>query len=279
MPIITSLFSALERLGSEPRDLYTFARSDTMWRHTSSGRAITVTYPGPHDVAYAPGVIERGAIQRGTETGALKVHVKVARTMPVAAALREYRVHPMVCGIHRYQQDPTAQPVLQAYGDVAGVTLNEGWVEFDLVSAEAMFDQPFPRMIFSATCTLATYGARCGVDETAFSTAATITAIDGSTVTVDAVPTVADEYYDSGQILIPSTRERLFVASRSGVGLLDFQIFGPVPDGIVAGEPVVLIAGDDQSLATCKAKFDNVPNFFGFNDLPITDPMQTGFTA
>lgn len=280
MPLISSgagaLFSALERLGSQPRDLYTFARSDTMWRRTSVGRAVTVTYSG-HDVVYDAGVISRGRIQRSAETGAIKVHVKIALTDPVAAALREYRMHPMVVGIHRWQKDPTATPVLQAYGDVAGVTLNEGWVEFDLVSADSRFSLPFPRKIFAQPCQLGTFDWRCGLNQDDFAADATITAIDGSLVTVDAVPgAISDEYYDGGKILIPSTREEMYVATRDG---LDFQIFGPMPDGIDVGDAVQLVPGDDHSLATCKAKFDNVDNFFGFNELPVTDPMQTGLIA
>jgi len=276
MPLITSLFSALERLGSKPRDLYTFARSDQLWRYTSAGAAITVTYPTAHDVSYTPAVISRGNIQRGSETGAIKVHVKLARTTPVAAALREYRMHAMVLGIHRYQPGVNVLPVLQAYGDVAGVTLNEGWVEFDVVSAESLFSQPFPRQLFSQTCQLSTYGQRCGVNQRDFSTPATIVSIDGSTIVVDAVPMVAATYYDGGKIVLTATREELFVAVRDDV---TFEIMGPVPDGVAPGDAVLLVAGDDHSLTTCHDKFNNVENFFGFNDLPITDPMQTGISA
>lgn len=283
MPFINSgvaaLFSLLERLGGKPRDLYTFARSDQMWRYANASRAVTVTY-GVTPITYDAGVIERGDLQRGQEPGAIKVHVKLARTMPIAAALREYRAHPMVLGIHRYQVDPTATPVLQAYGDIAGVTLNEGWVEFDLVSSESRFSLPFPRKIFAAQCQLPTYEWRCGLNQDDFAADATITAIDGSFVSVDAVPgAISDAYYDGGKIVIPSTREEMYVATRGGVGGLDFQIFGPMPDGVAVGDSVQLIPGDDHSLATCRDKFDNVDNFLGFNELPVTDPMQTGLIA
>jgi hypothetical protein len=294
MPLISSIFSTLERLGSKPRDLSSFTRANEMWRLTSAGRPITVTYSGT-DVVYTPGLITRERIQRSAETGALKVHVKIGRTVPVAAALLEYRTFPMVLGIHRYQDDPTAQPVLQAYGDVSGVTLNEGWVELDLVSAEALFSQPLPRLVFSPTCQLATYGFRCGVDETLFSHDTTIVSIERSTVVVDSIAThsvedldpitgdplgtfhdepVADGYYDGGQIKMGDTRERVFVASSTGT---EFHIFGGLPTGILVGDAITLIAGDDRSLKTCHDKFNNVPNFIGWPDLPVTDPMQTGF--
>jgi len=280
MPYINSgvaaLFSALERLGGKPRDLYTFARSDSMWRYTSAGKALNVTY-GATTIVYDPAVISRGAIQRTNETGAIKVHVKLARTVPVSAALREYRAQPMVLGIHRYQVDPTALPVLQAYGDVAGVTLNEGWVEFDVVSSESLLSLPFPRQIFAQTCQLPTFGWRCGLNQDDFAASATITAIAGSRITVSAVPGgIGTNYYDGGKILVPSTREEMYVATRTG---LDFFIFGPMVDGISAGEAIKLIPGDDHSLATCRDKFNNVPNFLGFNELPVTDPMKSGIVA
>lgn len=273
-------FDVLERLGFRPRSLFTFARSDQMWRYTSAGRPMVVTYGGT-DITYTPAVLSRGNIQRSAETGALKVHLKIARTVPVAAALREYRMHPMVVGIHRQQDDPSSVPILQHYGDVAGVTMNGGFVECDVVSRESTFSQPFPRLIFDQTCQVpGGFGsARCGVDEADFSFATTIISIDKSTVIVAAVhaDAVADaKYYDAGQIKVTATRERMYVAKRAGT---TFTIFGPMPTGVVAGDAVTLIAGDDKSLATCKAKFDNVPNFLGFDQLPVEDPMQKGIVA
>jgi len=272
-------YSDLEKAGGKPRELYTFARSDQLWRYASGATAVSVTYPikGTPTI-YPAAVISRGRIQRSNETGTLTVHVTLAHTLPVAAALREFRTMPMVLGIHRQQDDPSSLPVLMMYGNVANVTLNEGLVEVDVISDEARFGQPFPKLLIDRTCQLAFGSARCGVNEDDFGFDTTITAIGRSQLTLAATALVPPEYYDAGQIVFTATRERAFIAKRLLTGPT-FFIFGQVPSGVAIGDAVKLIAGDDKSRDTCRDKFNNVANFFGFNELPSTDPMVTGIVV
>lgn len=66
---------------------------------------------------------------------------------------------------------------------------------------------------------------------------------------------------------------RRSVVTHSGSTL---TLVTPLPPGIAAGSRVTLYAGCDGALATCKAKFSNVPNHGGYPYIPIKNPAQVG---
>lgn len=183
------VFSLREIFGGKPRNLYTFLRGDRAWRYTSAGRVVTIDFSGT-PIDFTPALISRDQIQRGQDTGAMRVHIKIARTVPVADQLRRYSTLPMDVGIHRWQADADAGmlPPLQHFGSVSNVTLNEAFVECDVVSREGIFGNLFPSKGFGTLCPLGTYTGRCGVDERLFTTDTTILSIDRSTVVLDLVP-------------------------------------------------------------------------------------------
>lgn len=293
------IFAAREILGGQPRNLYTFLRGDRVWSYNSAGRVLAIPFASG-TVTYTPALITRGRIQRGSDSGALRTHIKIARTVPIAAELSRYSTFPIYCGIHRWQgaADVGMLPPLQHFGSIANVVLNEGFVECDVVTGEAAFAQVFPSKAFSVHCPLGTYSGRCGVDEAAFSIDATILAMDRSKMTLDFVrpdwthdegagpvtDAVPDSWFDAGQIVwtedTECPRERVYIESGlTGIGANEFQILGPVPYGAAVGDAVKLVAGDDRSLTTCRKKFNNVRNFLGFDQLPVEDPLRSGFIA
>lgn len=288
------IFSIREILGGEPQTIYTFARAEKMWRYNNVGRSISIVY-GAAVLTYAPALIKRGRIQRSQDTGGLTVHLQIARTVPIADWLRRFSTFPTYVGLHRWQPNAGAGalPPLQHFGTVANVALSEGWVECDVLSGETTWALPFPNKIFSPTCVLGTYDPDCAVDESLFTTAGTILAIDGGKITVDFVrpnwthdegsgpvtEAVPDTWYDGGMIRWlddPLKNERAFVEWSDDS---EFHILGPPPEGAAVGDNVSLIAGDDHTLQSCRKKFNNVRNFLGFDRMPVEDPMRTGFVA
>lgn len=282
MPLIDTIFAALERLGGQPRELFTFALGADLWRYTSAGRAVTVVATG---LTYVPAMIERGRIQRNDESGAVTVAIKLGRGVAVVDRLIESRSTPAALAIHRHQPgDDTSMPILLAYGDIVGLTMQpDGWITANLVTAEASFTLPFPRPVIDRLCQWQTYSPDCGLDEASFSFATTVTARDRTTLTVDSVDSHDDNYYTLGQLLFTdpddaTKRYRFFVASQLGTTL---KIIGGLPDSFddaLADGPVdvTLIAGDDKTNFICSQKFDNIDRFLGFRYLPVLDPMKVG---
>jgi hypothetical protein len=276
MPLISSLYSTLERLGGKPRELFTFARGIAMWRYTSGRSPITITY-GATNVTWSPAPISR---QRFAPTGDAKgiiATVRIALLTDVAQALLEEHTSPMVVGIHRHQDTASVVPVLVAYGRVVHVKADGEWLQFDVATDDAGLGVEFPNAKIERFCQWQTYGPFCGVIESAFSFATTIVSIDRSTVIVASVNSNPDGYYNFGQLIVGPTgaKERVFVSSHVGT---TFQIFGELPTGVAVSDAVTLVAGDDQTLATCKAKFNNVERFLGFDQLPQIDPMKVGLS-
>lgn len=271
MPLINSAYGLLERLGLRPREFYTFAQGGKMWRYSSANRKITVTYPGSHIITYDAGLISRDRFERSQDTGAITVHCKVARTVPVAAAMQENHTFPMALGIHRHQMD-TNTPIVMAYGDVAAIQQNGGWVEFDLLTGDAAFNQPFPRLTIDNLCQWQFTSGDCGVDAETIKHETTLISIDKSTILVADIETGRpDGWYDGGRIIW--NREEVFIEKQIANEL---HIFGLMPTGSALADPVTLIPGCDKSMGTCITKWDNVFHHMGFPYLPISDPYTTG---
>lgn len=281
--IVSSAYSALESIGYRPRELYTFTRGSNVWRMTGGTSVIDAIFSRP-GLSYQPGVIARDRIERSDESRAASVTVRVARTTPVADALREVRASPMLLHIERWQDKDAGHPapVRVAFGPIANVRLVGGWVEFEVLNdltGDSVFDLPFPSRLISRQNQWPTYSEFTAVNEDDFSFETTITAITRSTITVAATaPDTEDGDYDSGMIRVGGIGdhgEPMYVRYSQG---LDFFVNGRVLSGLDVGDTVTLVLGDDKSLTTARDKFgaQAVRRFLGFDLLPTTDPLQTG---
>lgn len=277
MPLISSLFATLERLGGRPVELYTFASDTDMWRYTSASRAVTVETSG---LTYLPALIERGRLQRKDESGAVRVPIKLGRTCDVIDALVDVSAHRMSLGIHRHQTaDEESVPVLIAFGDLHNVTFNpDGWVTADLVTAEESFREVWPTKIIEPFCQWQTYSPDCGVNEYDFRFTTTVTDRDRVSLTLSSVDDQADHYYSLGQFIYDG--QRYFIESQLGTTI---KIIGALPaqfdlDLALGPVNVTIIAGDDKKIRTCSQKFANASKFMGFPYLPALDLMKVGMT-
>lgn len=271
-----STFSFLEKLGGRPRELWTFMRGNTVWRYCSSRSSITVPATG---LTYAPALLFRERIQRTAESSAATVTCHVARTMPIADAIHEVRSLPLKLRIEGFQLgDDDVVPVVLHEGPVMNPAITtDGWLTFDCVSNDRLFTQPFPSKKVERQCQWSTYSADSGLDEADFSFDTTITAINRGSIDVASVDSNPDGYYDAGQIKLGGApQERLYVNYQVGTNL---TFFGGMLSGVTVGDAVTLIAGDNKLHATWRDKFANIERFSGFDRLPTTDPLQTGFVG
>jgi hypothetical protein len=182
--LISSAYSALESIGYRPRELYTFARGDQVWRMTGGTSLLTIF--GRPGLSYQPALITRDRIERSDESRSSSVTVRVARTTPVADALREVRASPMTLRLERWQDkdaDHPAPVVIIPAGEIANVRLVGGWVEFEVLNGltgDAVFDLPFPSRLISRQNQWPTFSEFTAVNEEDFSFETTITAITRS---------------------------------------------------------------------------------------------------
>lgn len=124
---------------------------------------------------------------------------------------------------------------------------------------------------YQRTCDTKLGSARCGVDltQSAYRAAATVTAVNGSTLTVSGVESFGDDWFSLGSIATAAGYE-IGVRQHDGNTLALWR----EPDvTISAGDEIVVTAGCRQDIGTCGAKFNNVVNFQGFPRMPGQDEL------
>jgi hypothetical protein len=266
-PLLSDAFALAERLGGAPVNLYTFARGSVMWRYTSDGLALTVPATG---LSYTAATIHHDEIQRKDESGAVDIKLTLGSRLAIVDALRDGSTEPMVCAIHRYHPSAGGTPARFAYGAVGSLSLDSttGQSECVLRTSESQFDLDVPKALITVQCALSTYSAQCGVKSADFSLDAQIVDVSHRTIEVDSVGTKPDGYYDFGIAKIG--RELVYIERQVGTVL---TIFSDLPLSFTVGATVSLLAGDDKSASTCRAKFDNLSRFLGFPWLPARNPL------
>lgn len=130
------------------------------------------------------------------------------------------------------------------------------------------------RSRFQKPCRHALYFTGCNLNRADFETDATVSAVDGNTLTIAEAADQVDGYYKSGMVNYGG----LFgwVSDHAGDQVtLSFPIVG-LADAVTAdGSASVKIApGCDRALSTCIDKFDNRDNHGGYKWLPEINPYS-----
>ena len=127
--------------------------------------------------------------------------------------------------------------------------------------------------------------ARCGValsgSPTTFTFAGIVTTVDSNRVFYDAALANVTGFFDYGKVTWTSgdnvglsMEVKTFIQGSPPAAQITLQL--PMPHGVDIGDTFTIQAGCDKSLATCKAKFNNVINFQGFPYVPGMDRMISG---
>lgn len=122
---------------------------------------------------------------------------------------------------------------------------------------------------FQPPCNLQVYSTRCGVNKNSFKSTVTVSAVSALVVTVTGMPAVADGYYNGGYMETSDGTKR-FIISHTGANLTLMLAYDSLP----ISSSVSIYAGDDHSHTTCRTKFNNIGNHFGF----FTTPGRNIFT-
>lgn len=267
-----SNFTTFERAGLvSPRDLYTFARGDQMWRLTSNGRNVTIPLTG---LTYYAAQIQHDTIERKDETGPQRIKVVIGTQAPIVQELAKVSTQPFYLGIHRWHTNNTGEaPTRLAYGMLSMVSFNGVSCEVELSTSETQFDKQIPTTLIQRQCPWSTYGPECGLNWQDWAFETTVSSVELSKVVVASVDGHPDGYYGNG-LLVAGPNKVYHIGSQIGTTI---KVFG-IPD-ILAGDTIKIVAGDDFTYQTCDGKFHHINDniglgFFGFEWLPNKDPMK-----
>lgn len=278
-----SLFSFLEGAGGAPAELYVFQRGQTVWRYTSGPTAVTVS-----GLAYHPATIQREEVERDAESALVTLTVRVARQVPVVADAFEglQPALPVTLTVFRLQRDATDTATAGTgravvFQGTAGAPKRDGrWAEFTVRGARAGLERAVPRTRLTVLCNNTLGDRVCQLDTSAFTIAATVSALTGLVATVPAATQaagVASGFFTNG--VLQYGDYRIMVAhhgTTAGVDDDQLTLLTPLPPaavGVVGG--VALTAGCDGSRAQCVSRFNNLARFRGFPYLPATTPWRT----
>jgi uncharacterized phage protein (TIGR02218 family) len=145
--------------------------------------------------------------------------------------------------------------------DNVGRTTAEITVNSDLV----LLDIDMPRNLYSPACLHVLYDSGCGLVRNAYGANGTVG--NGSTYTAINW-SGASSAYTQGTILFSSGANGGVSATikQASAGVL--TLAAPLQSAPAAGDAFTIYQGCDHTMATCKAKFNNLSNFRGFPYIP-----------
>ncbi len=165
-------------------------------------------------------------------------------------------------------------------GTIGEVHRSEFAFTAEVRSRAADFDEPTGRY-FQRGCAADLGDARCGIDlsNAAFRTAGTVLATDGRLMLSAEIEGFADGFFTGGIVQFQSGaqggRKHLIKSQRVNGATHSFVFWAPLLPAIAVGDTFFVTAGCDKALATCRAKFANVPNFRGFPHMPGNDVLMS----
>lgn len=169
------------------------------------------------------------------------------------------------------------QKLLQRRSSIGEIVREDGAFRAELRSAQAALNQVRGRL-YQALCDAELGDARCGVDvsDSEFRAEAVVAEVrDRYRLAVTGVEAYAPGWFGFGTALWGTGKRaglRDRVISHQRLGDVDMLGFGaPVGDWVIEGDEIVVTAGCDRRLATCREKFGNVVNFRGFPHIPGSD--------
>jgi uncharacterized phage protein (TIGR02218 family) len=171
--------------------------------------------------------------------------------------------------------DP-AMRVLMRKGALGEVTRGELAFSAELRGLAHALQQATGRT-YQRLCDADVGDTRCGVDLEApelKGTGTVVSATDDRVLTVSGLGTFESNWFRFGKLLWTSGANAGRIAevkAHSGTPTVTLSLWQRAPSPVAAGDGFTVTAGCDKTLATCRARFDNVVNFRGFPHMPGND--------
>lgn len=174
----------------------------------------------------------------------------------------------------------TAQRVLLRRGSIG--QLRRGRVSFvaEMRSITHILGQTVGRT-YQSTCDAELGDARCGInlESGAYKGSGTVTAmLDGRSFKASGLSLYANGWFSAGSVewvTGANAGRKVELASHTRIaGIATVTVLEMPVRGIAVSDTFLIRAGCDKVIATCAAKFANVPNFRGFPNIPGNDAIM-----
>lgn len=182
--------------------------------------------------------------------------------------------------IWRVNWSEPAQRVLMRAGTLGEVSRSGTAFTAEIRGLAQELQQPKGRL-YQYACDADLGDARCGIDLTgpSYQATGTVIAAAGTRVLMaELSDAFAQDWFSRGRLTFTSGANvgRTQEIRRHGNDgtAATFELWQRFAHPIAAGDAFTVTAGCDKHFATCRAKFDNVPNFRGFPHIPGADALS-----
>ena len=259
------------REDSQVLELYTFVFGAETFRFTSYNNDIV--WAG---LSYTATQISRTATQNSQEDAINQL--TVITTVDNAVAQKFVSNVPGSVGsvqvLRANANDVLEETIVIFEGFVASVKF-DGELEAQILCNPStnIFQRSGPRYSYQGICNHILYDARCKIARSGFTFTGLVSAVTGSTITVNGLSAKGAGWAVGGFVQAPSGApvDKRMILEQSGdtiTLLLPFSID-------VLGAQVDVLAGCAHSLAICESKFNNVINYGGFPYVPRKNPFNS----
>ena len=230
--------------------------------------ARTLTLSGDE---YAPAAIALAEPEHGRDSSSMRCRISVPRDNPVALLFRQAIPDTQIPVTVTMKHTGDAEVVGAWSGTIVSCEWRESEASMVCEINLAKIRRLGLRQRFQTTCNLQLYSERCGVNRDDFKSSVTVAAVSGLNIQVTGMPSVPDGYYNGGYAQ-DADGTRRFIANQVGNTLTMLLPF----ESLAVSDALDIYAGDDHTHETCREKFDNIANFFGFFTLPGRNPWTQG---
>jgi uncharacterized phage protein (TIGR02218 family) len=246
-----------------PIELYRFYDRARAWTFTSSEQV--VQYNGE---TYQPSVLQRSAPEQSQERRQSRLTIVCSRDFEVAKLFRLFIPASTVwLTIYRtFRGSSSALPYWT--GRVRAVVQRGSQAEIQADPIDALLKRNGLRGRYQASCNHILYGPDCGVRSGDYQLTGSVVSVEGNLIVVGAAGSKPDGWFTNGLCERPETADYRMITAHTAD-----QLVLTIPfEDLGLGETLLLYAGCDRTVATCKAKFDNLVNYGGFPMIPARNP-------
>lgn len=259
----------------QPIALYKIQWGNTIWYYTSADQDIPFDDGSGEETYEAVGITDNGLTQGG-DARQNDLQIELASNLPVVALFRGTPPSaPIYITVRRKHADEPDAPVwwIGTIGNLQRPT-DEKAVIIGYTLAASLRRSGL-RLSWQRTCPHIVYDGGCKVDPEDHKITGTVTAKDGTSITVSGA-LVGDEARFVGGFIKwdaegNSTFERRGIEAEEGPGTI--RLYGR-PDRLDVGTVISLYPGCRHTPTACSDDFNNLPNYGGFDFLPGKSPFD-----
>jgi uncharacterized phage protein (TIGR02218 family) len=247
--------------------LFEFFDGVRYWRYTDQAKVVVKDSEN-----FNPEIVSLDKLGQNLAEGPQGFSIRIANDSSIAQEFKPY-LPPRPIWVRvftRHLSDPDAQYVVPCIGECASARFDDdGFVQLLVQPSLAKGKRVIPWPMYSTTCNWGVYSAACGVNKELFRVDGNLDSFDILELSVSELATKPDGYFTAGMMIRVSTGETRWILLHAGVTV---TLAAPLT-GLTVGEALIFYAGCDGLESTCQEKFNNLPRFLGFPDVPTRNPF------